>query len=465
MTNRKLLVSVFNEQETREAIRGGGRIIDAEDPRGALGCISPLHVMAISHAAVGYQRDGDVQLSTNIGEEQFVYERLDDGSAREKSPYEIKSKSAQAAVGIAHAMGFQLHPCNIVKVGVDRMPRQLVFSVLQEIVQTLRCAAGCQGTQVMSVFFIQDLDEWNRRKRLEHVRRGLVRLRAYSPADGGDPNVFDLRELAAGSLETWEGRVLFESSREVSLKALIEVGALPASARTCQVKLNELPPHADFFPGVADGSTTRDVLRAMVDVTADAGAHAIMLDNRVQSKVARICSLDTRSEGLVDVNHLFKDASGLPYHGVLSLADIRFFVDYCHHRNLEANLAGSLQSVHAQQLWLQVPDLDQMANRDAASGVRRRPGTDTVGLDTRQHRVIRAELVRGIVPPEQGGVLNLPSQLVEEPGGRAASVSLVRAVSAARAAQKLGVPEVNYVDARSTVTPAVDLMEQAVGVR
>lgn len=31
--NRKLLVSVFNSQEAREAILGGGRIIDSEDPK------------------------------------------------------------------------------------------------------------------------------------------------------------------------------------------------------------------------------------------------------------------------------------------------------------------------------------------------------------------------------------------------------------------------------------------------
>lgn len=31
--NRKLLVSAFNPQEAREAILGGGRIIDGEDPQ------------------------------------------------------------------------------------------------------------------------------------------------------------------------------------------------------------------------------------------------------------------------------------------------------------------------------------------------------------------------------------------------------------------------------------------------
>ena len=43
--NRKLLVSVFNAQEAREAILGGGRIIDSEDPKSALGNISPRHIL------------------------------------------------------------------------------------------------------------------------------------------------------------------------------------------------------------------------------------------------------------------------------------------------------------------------------------------------------------------------------------------------------------------------------------
>ncbi len=35
--NRKLLVSLFNAQEAREAVLGGARIVDSEDPKSALG--------------------------------------------------------------------------------------------------------------------------------------------------------------------------------------------------------------------------------------------------------------------------------------------------------------------------------------------------------------------------------------------------------------------------------------------
>lgn len=83
--NRKLLVSVFNPQEAREAVLGGGRIIDSEDPRSALGNIKPQQIMAVSDAVLGFRRDLEVQLSTNIGEDQLLYDRSGTGAAIQKS--------------------------------------------------------------------------------------------------------------------------------------------------------------------------------------------------------------------------------------------------------------------------------------------------------------------------------------------------------------------------------------------
>ena len=62
--NRKLLVSVFNAQEAEEAILGGGRIIDSEDPKSALGNIKPRHIMAVSDAVLDFKRNLEIQLST-----------------------------------------------------------------------------------------------------------------------------------------------------------------------------------------------------------------------------------------------------------------------------------------------------------------------------------------------------------------------------------------------------------------
>ena len=175
---------------------------------------------------------------------------------------------------------------------------------------------------------------------------------------------------------------------------------------------NELFPHATFFPGLIDGPrTTRAIIKAMVDATADSGAHAIMLDTSILMKVCDVCLVDTAGPGMVDFNALY-GVDGLHRKGILTLGDIRFFVDYCHYRGVAANVAGSLDSFQAQMLWVLVPELDQLSTRGSASGVTTdpsRPGS--AGHDTRQHRVIYRTLVRGLAPPEHGGVLNRPVRL------------------------------------------------------
>lgn len=113
----------------------------------------------------------------------------------------------------------------------------------------------------------------------------------------------------------------------------------------------------------------------------------------------------------MDVNQY--DVRGdLPRRGILSLEEIRFFVDYCHLRGVEANLAGSLQSFHAQQVWLKVPQLDQLSTRGGSTAVVRNPYSGAVDSDTRFSRVTKRELVRGLAPPEQGGVLNVAAHMV-----------------------------------------------------
>ena|SRR5215469_892121 len=71
--NQRLLISVFDAQEAREAILGGARVIDCEDPAGALGDISPRKVMTIADVVMGYKCDLDVQVSTNTGENQLLF--------------------------------------------------------------------------------------------------------------------------------------------------------------------------------------------------------------------------------------------------------------------------------------------------------------------------------------------------------------------------------------------------------
>jgi len=100
-------------------------------------------------------------------------------------------------------------------------------------------------------------------------------------------------------------------------------------------------------------------------------------------------------------------------------------VDYCHYRGIEANVAGSVQSYQAQQLWVKIPELDQVSTRGAASAVESEPDTELSGSDTRQHRVIKRTLVRGLAPPEHGGALNFPAAMKD-------SREAIRAIKALR---------------------------------
>lgn len=368
--NRKLLCSVFNAQEAREAVLGGARIIDSEDPKSALGNIKPRQIMAVSDAVLNAKRDLEVQLSTNIGEDQLLFRRSETGQAIEKSPYEIAGKASQAAIGVACSMGTRVHPANLVKVGVDGMDVDKLKEVLTEVVLTLQRTEQFSHSQVMGVLFAQDLAAWDERKTLDEVRRVLVELREFYPTtDSKDPLAFNLEKYAVGTLRDQNGQVVFTDQSQVSLGALIQRGVLPAGSNGTTIRCNELFAHSKYFPRLAHGNrTSRDVIKAMVDATADSGGNAIMLDTSILSKVSNICLVDTSGSEMIDINR-FVVRSGVVQSGILRLEDIRFFVEYCHFRGIEANVAGSIESYQAQQLWVLIPELDQCSTRGAASGV------------------------------------------------------------------------------------------------
>ncbi len=413
--NRKLLVSVFNPQEAREAVLGGGRIIDSEDPRSALGNIKPRNIMEISTSVLNYTRDAEIQLSTNIGEDQLLFDRSETGTAIQKSPYEIAGKAAQAAIGVAYAMDTKVNPVNHVKVGVDGMEVELVEEVLREVVFTLKNTEGFANSQVMAVLFVQDLDLWEARKKDEGVIKTLVSLEEFFPVEEGHEGAIDLIKYAVGTLSDDDGKPIFISPKEVTLKSLIEFGFLPHNTKTSLVALNDLFPHGRF--GLSDDpknrKTDKGVIKKMVDAAARAGADSIMLDTRIQTKASRISLLDLNSsKELVDLAQFDDDGgSKLPRGGVLTLEEIRFFVDYCHFVGIEANLAGSLQSYHAQQLWELIETTDQMSTRGGSSAVKRDPSQGTDNNDSRKDRVTNRNLVRGLTPPEHGGCINIPDSM------------------------------------------------------
>lgn len=453
--NRKLLVSVFNSQEAREAVLGGARIIDSEDPKSALGNIKPRNIMDISDAVLDFLRDKDIQLSTNIGEDQLLFRRSQTGEAIEKSPYEIAGKASQAAIGVACSMGTRVHPVNYVKIGVDGMSVDMIGEVLEEVVRTLRRTEQFSHCQTMSVLFAQNLDLWSERRQLDAVRRVLVELREFNPTGETDPDGFDLQQYAVGTLRDRNGQPMFADRSQVSLAALIQRGVLPQGSNGGHIRATDLFEHRRYFPQLAAEATrtSRAVIKAMVDVTADAGASAIMIDTSILSKVSNICIVDSANSSMVDINALMS-RDGIPLRGILPLDDLRFFVDYCHYRGIAANVAGSLESFQAQQLWVLIPEIDQCSTRGCASAVDRDPSSarpDTP--NTRQHRIIKRALVRGLAPPEHGGVLNLPMDLKDRAEGKETVLKLIDLIAQGRAKLKLPDLEVFYVDKYGAQVP------------
>jgi uncharacterized protein (UPF0264 family) len=450
--NRKLLCSVFNAQEAREAVLGGARIIDSEDPKSALGNIKPGQIMTVSDAVLWSKRDLEVQLSTNIGEDQLLFRRSETGQAIEKSPYEIAGKASQAAIGVACAMGTRVHESPLVKVGVDGMNVDKLKEVLAEVVLTLHRTEQFSHCQVMGVLFAQDLGLWQQRRTEDAVRRVLVELREFFPCGSDDPLGFDLVKYAVGTLRDQNGRLIFSDQSQVSLGTLIQRQVLPPGSNNSIVRVNELYPHKSFFPRLASGDrTNRAVIKAMVDATADAGANSMMLDTSILTKVSNICLIDTAGSDMIDMNR-YRVRDGMVQKGILKLDDLRFFVEYCHYKGIEANVAGSVESYQAQQLWVLLPEIDQMSTRGSASGVTVDPFDPAdKGEDTRQHRVIKRTLVSGMAPPEHGGALNLPEEMLGNQSAMKAIGELKGLIAGRRA--ELGLPALrtNFVDDEGNV--------------
>ena len=367
--NRRLLISVFTAAEVREALIGGARIIDCEDPRTSLGNISPHAIMRLSEAVLAYKRDYSVQTSTNIGEEQLLFDRGANGVAIQKFEHEIAGKAAQAALGVATAMGTRIHPVNIIKIGIDAMDASLIEDVLREIVKTVRRSDWTNHSQIVPVFFIRDVDLWQARKSHPGVMRELLDLREYYPdADGA----IDLREHYSFS--------------GVARRVAVEEGYT-------RVSLNDVHPYSTL--GFA--ATGQPVLVDLVDLCARVGVDGQMLDTPIQLKVAKIGLLKHSS------NAEEKLSVGRPLRreGIMTVEDCRWFCDYCHWRGIEAYLAGSIQPDHAAALW-QIESLDSIAVRGGASELVPRPGvSQTPSTEARHEKRITRRRVALFVPPEQ----------------------------------------------------------------
>jgi uncharacterized protein (UPF0264 family) len=302
--NQRLLISVYDPQEAREAILGGARVIDCEDPAGALGDISPRRIMTIAEGVVQYKRDFEVQISTNIGENQLLFKRDDLGRAVQRHNDEIAGKAAQAALGVAAAMGTAIHPVNIVKVGLDGMPRQIALETLAEVVQTVRRSDLLNLSEVVGVFFAQDLAAWNERKKNKFVIRDMLLVREYVVDSKGDIDLNALFGNDPASMVALRDKLkddteLFDAAGKVKSK----------------VRLTELYDLESLgYSKVPGERFEMSYLFSLADLVAEAGVDGVMIDTRIHSKNAYICCLNYKTEG--DTN----PTSGLARKGIYSPA-------------------------------------------------------------------------------------------------------------------------------------------------
>ena len=116
-SKQKLLISVRGKIEALEAARGGAHIVDVEYPGSALGTPYPLNILSVSNAIHRFnKRNGtEVQVSTNIGEKQYVW-----------------ATASQAALGVA------LAGCDIIKVGLAELYPEDAIKVMKRVVRNVR---------------------------------------------------------------------------------------------------------------------------------------------------------------------------------------------------------------------------------------------------------------------------------------------------------------------------------------
>ncbi len=109
---QRLLVSVRGKNEAIEAIMGGAKIVDAENPTSALGKVYPLNIAQIKRAAMGHQ---GISVSTNIGEKQLN-----------------RRTACQSALGVATA------GADIIKVGMALLGEDRVELMTERVTRTVK---------------------------------------------------------------------------------------------------------------------------------------------------------------------------------------------------------------------------------------------------------------------------------------------------------------------------------------
>jgi len=109
---QRLLVSVRGRNEALEAVKGGAKIVDAENPDSALGKVYPLNIATIKKASLKHK---GVTVSTNIGEKQLN-----------------RRTACQSALGVATA------GADTIKVGMASLRNDQVKLLTDTVTRTIK---------------------------------------------------------------------------------------------------------------------------------------------------------------------------------------------------------------------------------------------------------------------------------------------------------------------------------------
>ncbi len=164
---QRLLVSVRGKNDAIEAVKGGAHIIDAEYPGSALGTCYPANIFTIRK-----HTPKDRQVSTNIGEKQFIW-----------------STAGQAAVGVAYA------GADIIKIGLGDLTEAKAKRVMRNVAHQVRFFFKNNTKKLISTLFADE----DLRRILDPVTKGWL-VSVVAKADGVLIDTFD-KDCGKGLLD------------------------------------------------------------------------------------------------------------------------------------------------------------------------------------------------------------------------------------------------------------------------
>ena len=364
---RRLLVSLFNPEEVRAAVAGGADVIDCEDATAKVGMFRPRTIGDIAYAVRQNDRAGHVRISANIGFELRLYQRDAHGRATPRSLDEVTAKAAQEVLGIATAMDTGDHRPNVVKCGINELPRQWIEPVVRACKQALAQSYRFQNHQLVVGILETHQPAWNARKTNADVISRLAKVGQFVFDPEGPINVKDF-------LSAEEAKALMDGVTDDPHAALIE----PMDHAALGWPLDQ-----------------RERLKMAVEAIHAAGGDGVMIDTPVSAKMAGI-KLVRHRDNPADPGDLanYKETVG-----VFDVPTLRWLSEYCAYNFLETWLAGSINVEDAAALS-QLEHVDVVLNRGTSSEVLQTlyPTLNADGLftgmtDARYSRRIRASNV------------------------------------------------------------------------